>query len=132
MKLGQAEGTAEEIKGFLENHGMDPKDFFERPAKPMSNAWYILPSLVVVFTMAALAFCTWISPAGKNFLFLIGVMGFLWCGILTHSQHKSLWLAGGVVIVGVLLMLTSMGAMAPTQMLDWAGKAVEASAKKDK
>ena len=131
MKLGQAEGTAEEIKGFLENHGMDPKDFFERPAKPMNNAWYILPGLVVIFAMASLAFCTWVSPAGKNFLFLIGVMGFLWAGVLIHGQHKSHWVAGAVVIAGVLVMLTSMGVMAPAQMLDWADKAVQAGAKKE-
>lgn len=132
MKLGPAEGTAEEIKGFLENNGMDLKDYFERPVKPMNNAWYILPGIVIVFAMATLAFCSWVSPAGKTFLFLIGVVGFLWGAVLTHGQHKSPWLSGGVVIVGVLVMLTSMGAMAPMQMLDWAGKAVETSTKKDK
>lgn len=132
MKLGQAEGTPEEIKGFLENHGMDPKDFFEKPAKPMNNAWYAIPGVIILFSVATLVFCTWISPAGKNFLFLLGAIGFFWCGSLIYQQLKNVWMVAGVVVFGILVMLVSMGAMAPMQMLEFANKTVETTTKKDK
>jgi hypothetical protein len=132
MKLGQAEGTPEEIKGFLENHGMDPKKYFEPASAPMNNAWYFLPAVLLLFAVSSLLFCNWLSPSGKTFFFILGSVAFLWGAVLSYIQAKSVWLAGGVALFGVLIMLVSMGAMSPMQMFEYANKAVESKTQASK
>lgn len=126
MKLGQAEGTPEEIKGFLLNHGMDPKLYFEPASAPVNNAWYACPGVLLAFSVLSLLFCNWLSPAGKTLFFIVGCVSFLWAGGISYLQHKSVWFAGVIVLFGVLIMLVSMGVMSPIQMLEYTNKAVQA------
>lgn len=56
----------------------------------------------------------------------------MWGAVLSYIQAKSVWLAGGVALFGVLIMLVSMGAMSPMQMFEYANKAVESKTQASK
>ena len=48
MKIGPVEGTPEEIKGFIEDNGLDVERFLQLPEKPIRAIWFVLPIIEYV------------------------------------------------------------------------------------
>jgi hypothetical protein len=86
MKLGDLEGTPEEIKDFCENTGLNLSDYFQPPDKPIHSAWVYVPAIIVVVSVLWPNF-TEAAPS-KAAPFLIGCLGIVWLSISLQIRYK--------------------------------------------
>jgi len=126
MKLGPAEGTPEEIKNFLEDHGLQADKLFQEPEKPIAAHWFALSAVVVIVSMAILTLYKFSEPRAETFIFLVGCGGALWLAANIQLRFKNAWAAGGVLICCVLFLLVALGVLLPSDLpaeaRKWNGK----------
>ncbi|KJF88237.1 hypothetical protein [Photobacterium phosphoreum] len=90
MKVGQLEGTPEEIKNLVENHGLNLNDYLIKPDKPICLKWVIAPS--IGFSISLI--CTYIFGTSSedefigNLFFLLTMGLALWLTVVIQIRHK--------------------------------------------
>ena len=117
MKLGQIEGTKEEITGFFQDNGLKVNDYFQMPEAPIKAVWIVIPALLIVFTLGTLTLIEPLSTGQRMFAFLVGLSALIWLTTVVQLRFKHAWATGIVAIGGLLLMLVALGAISPKQML---------------
>lgn len=123
MKLGPIEGTPEEIKGFIQDNGLQVEKFFQAQDEPIGTVWFVTSALLVI---GAIAFLTLLTPMSKSgvstFVFLIGCAGALWLATNIQLRFKNTWAAGGVLIACILFLLVALGIILPSDLPEEARK----------
>lgn len=122
MKLGQAEGTPEEIKNFIENNGLDPTKFFETQQNPTSKKWFIGPLFLLLTSILGLIF---IPPEYKKAItifFVIGTVGLVWICTLIQILFKNVWATCFLGIGTIFILLIAMGIVSPSDLPEEARK----------
>ncbi|MBU1208086.1 MAG: hypothetical protein KKH04_14345 [Proteobacteria bacterium] len=55
MKLGPLDGSFEEVRDLLENNGLKLEDYLERPIAPLKTRFLIIPIVLFVLSLGAMA-----------------------------------------------------------------------------
>ncbi|PQJ85892.1 hypothetical protein [Photobacterium phosphoreum] len=119
MKVGQLEGTPEEIKNLVENHGLNLNDYLIKPDKPICLKWVIAPS--IGFSISLI--CTYIFGTSSedefigNLFFLLTMGLALWLTVVIQIRHKNIWASSLSIFVLLLLSLVSLGVMQPYDLI---------------
>jgi len=122
MKIGHVEGTPEEIKGFMENNGLQVDRFFQPAERPISTVWFIVPSALVVISIGVLTMVQLSQKGASTFVFLAGCGGALWLAANIQLRFKNVWAAAGVLIGCILFLLVALGVLLPSDLLKEAHK----------
>jgi hypothetical protein len=112
MRIGNIEGTPQEIKDLCENHGLNLEDYLEKPESTLNIVWLIIPSCTLMASIILEAFYQ------KYILiwFLIGGGSLTWLGGGTYVKFKNPWTTGVVVIGGLMLLLVAGGFILPEEV----------------
>ena len=54
MKVGPVDGSVQEVQDLFENHGLNIKDYLEKPSSPLKSRFLVIP--VVVFLLSLFTF----------------------------------------------------------------------------
>jgi uncharacterized membrane protein len=117
MKIGKMEGSPEEIKDFFQNIDLNIADYLERTEQPMKSIWFVLPVVMVIFSLSWLTLFAPSLVALQTFIFSIGCGGGIWLAVNVQIRFKNTWAAVFVAIGAVLLMMVAIGLVTPTEML---------------
>ena len=124
MKIGKMKGTSEEIRGLIEDCGLNISDYLEKPEKPIAKTWLVVPSALLVVFFALLVFGQSFSSEARTFIFLLGLCASLWLAVGTHLLYKNNWVATAVLFVALLIMLVALGVMMPIDLASQAQKVI--------
>ena len=122
MKFGPIEGTPEEIKGFIQDNGLQVETFFQAHEQPIRNRWFSISAIVVIGSMGALALAPAASSGFRTFVFLVGCSGTVWLASLVQIRFKNAVAAAGIAVAGLLLLLVALGVLRPAELLEQAQK----------
>jgi hypothetical protein len=117
MKLGPFEGTAEELRDVVQNHGLDIEALFERPGSSLAKLWLILPS--VAFALVCLLI--WILEARLSVtigLAIVGVLFATWASASVQLKFKNGLATSCVAVGGLLVLLLSCRVMPLRETID--------------
>lgn len=122
MKIGNVEGTPEEVRDFFENNGLNPSDFFEQPEPQLDKVWLIVPGVASLICALLLVALGPTFDKLKITVFLIGLSTIVWLSVSVHIRFKSGWGSGAIILCGLLILLVALGVMQPAQLTDYLGK----------
>lgn len=118
MKVGQMEGSPEEIRDFFQNNGLNIADYIEKPEIPLKPVWLIVPAVILTLAFSSLSLFAPQSSAIKNLIFLFGCGSGIWLSVSVQIKFKNTWAAGFVAIGSILIMLVAIGIITPAEMLE--------------
>ena len=122
MKIGPVEGTPEEIKGFMENNGLQADRFFQPAERPIATVWFIVPAALVVISIGVLTMVQLSWKGASTFVFLAGCGCALWLAANIQLRFKNVWAAAGVLIGCILFLLVALGVLLPADLPEQARK----------
>ena len=120
MKIGEMEGTPEEIRDFCQNNGLNIEDYLEKPEKPLSRYLFIGPSCLYVVSIILLTTVPSVSEGWRTFIFLFGCCCSLWLAVGVQIRFKNTWATSFIIICGISFMLVALGVISPAALLDQA------------
>ena len=119
MKVGHLEGTPQEIKDLMENHGLNLADYLEKPERPMCKRWIALP--IILYTSCIIATSllleSYKSISGISFILSFGVA--IWLSVTLQVRFKSSWASGLAILSLSLLSLLSYGIIQPQEIIPY-------------
>ena len=118
MKLGQIEGTPEEITNLFQNNNTNIFDYITRPEQPIKTIWLIVPIILFLCAICTIIFIIPNDVHWRTFVFIIGCCSGLWFSTIIQLRYKSPWVTGLIAICCLLLLLVALGNITPMQMLD--------------
>jgi len=118
MKLGQLEGTKEEITGFVIDNGLDASAFFKMPEEPINAAWIFIPAIFIFIVFVLLTLVHSFSEAERLFIFIIGCAAVTALATVVQLRFESAWASTIVGFGLLLLMLVALGSISPVEMLN--------------
>lgn len=121
MKVGEIEGSPQEIKDLMENHGLNLDDYIEKPEKPIESIWLIIPA-VIYFLFLLINIVVTDNPSILNFTFISSICVALWLTIVIHIRYKMPWASTLVIIVATLISLVSIDVMKPHDLITYMEK----------
>lgn len=125
MKIGNVEGTPEEVRDFFENNGLNPSDFFEKPESQLNKIWLIVPSVASLICILLLVSFGPAFDKLKIMVFLLGLSTIVWLSVSVHIRFRSGWGSGVIILCGLLILLVALGVMEPAQLTDYLGSVGE-------
>jgi uncharacterized membrane protein len=117
MKIGNTEGTPEEIKDFFENNSLNIIDYLEKPDQPLKPVWFIVPVSLVIAALLCLTLLAFTLTSVRTLVFLLGCSAGFWLAVNVQIRFKNAWATFFVAVGTVLVMLVAIGMVAPIDML---------------
>ena len=117
MKMGQMEGSPEEIRDFFQNNSLNIADYIEKPVIPLKPVWLLVPAVILTLAFSSLTLFAPQSSAIKNLIFLFGCGAGIWLSVGVQIKFKNTWAASFVAIGSILIMLVAIGIITPAEML---------------
>jgi hypothetical protein len=118
MKIGEMEGTPEEIRDFCQNNGLNIAEYLEKPEKPLNRLLFITPSCLYVIFVVLLSTISNASDGWRNFIFLFGCCCSLWLAVNVQIRFKNIVATSFILIGGISFMLVALGVISPMQLLN--------------
>lgn len=118
MKIGQLEGTQEEIKGFFEDHGLKVGDYFQPLETNLHYLWILLPGVLLVLFLGGLSLLDSASESQKKFLYILGCLSSIWMATSIHLRFKNAWATAFVAATLIILTSVAYGVITPKDVID--------------
>ena len=115
MKLGDLEGTPEEIKDFFENNGLALNDYFQPPDKPIHPAWLLIPAIIVVISVLWPNFADRTPP--QTLPFLLGSLGIVWLTISLQIRYKQIAVSSIAAFGCIAVLVVSYRLLTPLEAI---------------
>ena len=118
MKIGDLEGSSEEIHDFFQNNGLKVEDYFQRPQKPVGWFLVVVPAMIVLVGLVLLVLELTADMRLRMVVFIATCFFSVCWAVAIQVKFKNSW-ATTVVVVGCLLLaLVAFGVFTPEQMFD--------------
>jgi hypothetical protein len=118
MKIGELEGTPEEIRDFCQNNGLKIEEYIEKPERPIGKYLFIGPSCLYLISIIVLTSGPILAYGLRTFIFLFGCCCSLWVGVNVQIRFKNSWATSFIVFFGIAFMLVALGAISPTELFE--------------
>lgn len=121
MKIGDIEGTPEEIKGLFQNDGLDLAQFLK--AKPViSNPKSHIAGLIAsVSVFLIINGCIWIAELPdylEKIFIILSIALIAIMTILIHQKYEKITISGFTVFFAIVIMSTCLGYITPKEALN--------------
>uniref|UniRef100_UPI003C7DE40A hypothetical protein n=1 Tax=Pseudomonas veronii TaxID=76761 RepID=UPI003C7DE40A len=113
MKIGQLEGTQEEIKGFFEDHGLKVSDYFQPIETSLHYFWIVLPGILLVIFLGGLSLLDSASESHKKFIYILGCLSSIWMATTIQLKFKNAWATAFVAATLIILTSVAYGVITP-------------------
>ncbi|WP_143494871.1 MULTISPECIES: hypothetical protein [unclassified Pseudomonas] len=118
MKMGQLEGTKEEIKGFFEDHGLKVSDYFQPVETNFHYLWIVLPGILLVIFLGGLSLLDSASDSQKKFIYLLSCLSSIWMATTIQLRFKNAWATGFLAATLIVLTSVAYGVITPKDVID--------------
>jgi FtsH-binding integral membrane protein len=118
MKIGDLEGSSEEIHDFFQNNGLKVEDYFQQPQKPIGKFWIVVFGLLVLVSLAMLVLEFSADPKVRKLIFIVSCFLSLCWSATFQVKFKNTWATSFVAIGCVLLALVAYGVYTPEDMFN--------------
>jgi hypothetical protein len=116
MKIGNMEGTPEEIKNFIVINDCNLQDILNLPEPPLNLLWFVPPVILTIISLSCLTLFRPNSETLKPFLFLIGCGAGIWLSVNVQLRFKNSLATVLVALGTVLIMLVAAGYITPIEI----------------
>lgn len=118
MKIGDAEGTPEEIRDYIAIHGLNAADFFIKKEFSLHWMWILIPCLILAIILILLLILDGIDMKFHTLLFLLGASCASWAAVSIQIKFKNGFATTMAAIAALLILLVAAGFMTPKESLD--------------
>jgi tellurite resistance protein TehA-like permease len=118
VKIGNLEGTPEEIRDLFIATDTQLADYLEKPEDPLKPIWLIVPVLLFACTAIALVIASAVPKSVLLLLFLLGACAVVWLAIVIQIRFKNPWATSVAAVGGLLMLLVAAGFMTPKDTVD--------------
>lgn len=120
MKIGDVEGTPEEIRNFLYQDEDFDLSAYVSPEKQLPRRWLIIPSIGFILCLGVLTLSSGLPSGVRNFISLLGGACVLWIGVSAHIRFKISWSFIGIIIIfALLILMVGLGDITPSELLNY-------------
>ncbi len=120
MKLGPLDGSVEEVRDLLENHGLRIEDYIEKPAVPLETKFLILPAVVLAISLLLLTLLSdYCSLTILTLIYLLGFAGSLWLTVSIQLRFKNMPATFVVAIGSLVMILVASGIFSPKEATEF-------------
>lgn len=120
MKMGPFDGTREEVRDLIEDHGLNIEDYLERPQPPLKNKFIVIPTisfLVFVILLASLSNTSHVWLINVLYIFIFG--SGTWVCVSTQIKFKNAIATFCVAIGALIIVLLSAGILSPKEAAEF-------------
>lgn len=117
MKMGNMEGSPEEIKDFYQENDLNIAEYIEKPENPLKPIWLIVPAIIFALSFSYLTLSAPQSPPTQKMIFLFGCGAGIWLSVSVQIRFNNICAAGIVLIGSILMMLVAIGVITPIEMM---------------
>jgi len=120
MKMGPFDGTREEIRDLIEDHGLNIDDFLEKPQPPLKNVFIAIPTVIFIVLVILLA-----SISNTSHIWLMKVLHILifasgtWVCVCIQIKYRNGIATFCVAIGALIIALFSAGIISPKEAADF-------------
>jgi len=131
MKVGNMEGSPQEIKDFIENNGLNIHDYLEKseqpklPENPLGKIWFVIPSLLYLTSIIGLILNSTLDKNWQNLIFLIGCCNTIWLSAIVQIRFNSLKTTILIAISGLLILLMAFEVITANELLQHAKEIIK-------
>lgn len=119
MKLGNLDGSPQEISDLFENNGLRLTDYLEATEVPLPRRWIVVPACVVVFVLLLILLVRGLSARQVLLLFVLGLVAGTWLAASVQVRFRKATVTV-VVALGVLLsLLVAAGLITPRETVEY-------------
>ncbi|HYB92859.1 MAG TPA: hypothetical protein VED00_01800 [archaeon] len=118
MKIGKVEGSPKEIYNFFQNNGLDISEYLEKPVPPLKPIWLIIPSIIIIVSMAVLTLFTLHSDV-MTFVFVVGCGACVWLAAMLQIKFKNASATVFLLFGALLIMLVAFGVVKPIEIIQY-------------
>ena len=120
MKMGTFDGSVEEVRDLLENHGLRLEDYLEKPPAPLKTRFLIIPVIVFVSLLCLLVLLSpKLTPIALRFFYILSFGSGTWITVSTQLKYKNRLATFCVAIGAVLMILMAAGLLSPRETADF-------------
>ncbi|HLO90141.1 MAG TPA: hypothetical protein VK172_03145 [Lentimicrobium sp.] len=120
MKIGQIEGTPEEIKGLFDNNGLNLAQYINaNQAIPNPKKHGIFLTIIII-AFVILNCCLWIfdcPDAVKKILIVLDFTTLAIAIFLIHQKYDKYVLSGFSILIGMTIMSICLGYLTPKEAI---------------
>ncbi len=120
MKIGQIEGTPEEIKGLFDNNGLNLAQFINANQAIPNPKKHGIFLTITIAVFVILNCCLWIfncPEAVKKILIVVDFTALAVAVFLIHQRYDKYILSGFSTLVGMTIMSLCLGYLTPEEAL---------------
>jgi hypothetical protein len=117
MKIGNIEGTPQEIQDLIVNHGLQLTDYLEVPEEPIARVWVLAPAILAAVALILIQLLS-AYPKAVLPLFLLGTASLVWLAISLQIKFKNGWATAVAAVGGLIVLLVAAGYLAPKETID--------------
>ncbi len=117
MKIGNLEGSPQEIRDLIVNNDLNIEDYLQQPQSPLKLVWIIVPVCLVIVQLLWLTLFTPTSIELQTFVFLIGCGAGIWLAVSVQIRFQSTSATTFLVVGVVLIMLVAIGTLSPAELV---------------
>jgi len=120
MKMGPFDGTREEVRDLIEDHGLNIEDFLEKPQPPLKNRFILIPTIsfmVFVILLNRLANTSHVWLINLLYIFIFG--SGTWVCVSTQIKFKNGIATFCVAIGALIIALFSAGILSPNEAAEF-------------
>lgn len=120
MKLGSVDGSVEEFRDLLENHGSNLEDYLGKPPAPLKTRFLIAPA--VILGIALIFLVLFQNNFSETVLTLINLIGFgsgTWLTVSAQIRFKNTLATFAVAIGAILMILVASGIFSPKEAAEF-------------
>jgi hypothetical protein len=120
MKMGPFDGTVKEWSDLLENHGLRPEDYLEKPPAQLHTRYLTIPAVLFGASLCAFAlFSHQLPPTVTNLFYVLSFGSALWLTVSIQLRFRNGMGTFCTAIGAVLLILLASGALSPRETADF-------------
>jgi len=118
VRIGNIDGTPEEIRDLCELHNLSVANFIDAPPRRSHWGWVILPAAGIVLVLVIILFAPVLKPRTILICLTLGAGFDIWLASTVHLSFRNTFVTWLVLIGGFVLLLMACGVMLPEDVLD--------------
>lgn len=117
MKFGSFEGSSEELKDIVENHGFKPENFLDNSPRFIPNIWavYILSGILTILFISLSIFD--LNDNLKKAFIIISFVLLIANSSLIHLKFNNWFVTSLIFIGGIIILSLSLNIVTTEQAL---------------
>ena len=120
MRIGEIEGTPEEIKNLVDNQGLDIGKYLKATPNITNKKYHNIGLFISIAIFLLLNICVWtinVSNTCEKISIVVLLALICYITILIHQRHENFMISGLVILFSIVIMSVCLNFITPKDAL---------------